>query len=324
MIEELNDYGKRKIPILFIIDFDIKNPIIIPLDKVNKKEILYNINGKKNYNNKKNKIKKNIVFKKYPVKLRTYKKAFKKVKKELYKGNSFLLNLTFPTRIRTNLTFKEIFYNSIAKYKLLYKDLFIVFSPEQFVTIMDNKISSFPMKGTINASIPGAKEKILADEKEFAEHITIVDLIRNDLGIISKEVIVDNFRYIDEVFALEQNLLQVSSKITGILDKYWNNRLGDIIYSLLPAGSVTGAPKKKTVEIIKNAENYDRGYYTGIFGYFDGEILDSSVMIRFMEKKDDKFFFKSGGGITIYSKLKYEYKELKDKVYVPFNRDNKD
>ena len=129
-------------------------------------------------------------------------------------------------------------------------------------------------------------------------------------------------RYIDEIITLEQNLLQVSSKITGILDNDWNNKLGDIIYSLLPAGSVTGAPKKKTVEIIKNVENYERGYYTGIFGYYDGEMLDSAVMIRFMEKKDDKIIFKSGGGITIYSKLKYEYNELKDKVYVPFNRNN--
>ena len=322
MIEELNNYGKRKTPVLFIIDFDIKNPVIIPLDKVNDKEILFNINGKKNYNNIKISINKNIIFKKYPIKLNIYKKAFKKVKKELFNGNSFLLNLTFPSKIKTNLTFKEIFFNSIAKYKLLYKDLFVVFSPEQFVTIINNKISSFPMKGTINANTPNAQEKILADEKEFAEHITIVDLIRNDLGIISNEVIVENFRYIDEIVTLKQNLLQVSSKITGILDKNWNNKLGDIIYSLLPAGSVTGAPKKKTVEIIKSVEKYDRGYYTGIFGYFDGQVLDSAVMIRFMEKKDNKIFFKSGGGITIYSKLKYEYNELKDKVYVPFNRNN--
>ncbi len=322
MIEKLNYYGKNKIPILFIIDFDIKNPIIIPLDKVDKEEIIYNINGVKNYNYNNN-FNKDIYFRKYPITLNNYKKAFIKVKKELVKGNSFLLNLTFPTRIETNLTFKEIFFESIAKYKLLFKDDFVVFSPEQFVVIKNNKISSFPMKGTIDASIPNAKDIILKDEKEFAEHITIVDLIRNDLGIISKEVIVENFRYIDEIITYDKNLLQVSSKITGILDDDWHNKLGEIIYSLLPAGSVTGAPKKKTVEIIKNVENYERGYYTGIFGYYDGIMLDSGVSIRFMENINGEIYFKSGGGITIYSNLIYEYNELKDKVYVPFYRNNK-
>lgn len=321
MIEQLNYYGKNRIPVLFIIDFDIKNPIIIPLDKINKEEIIYNINGIKNYNYDNN-FNRDIYFKKFPVSLGKYKKAFKKVKKELINGNSFLLNLTFPTRIETNLTFKEIFYNSIAKYKLLYKNDFVVFSPEQFVIIKDNKISSFPMKGTIDAGIRNAREIILKDEKEFAEHITIVDLIRNDLGIISKNVIVENFRYIDEVITYDKNLLQVSSKITGILDKDWNDKLGNIIYSLLPAGSVTGAPKKKTVEIIKSVEKYERGYYTGIFGCFDGFMLDSGVIIRFMENINGELFFKSGGGITIYSELKYEFNELKDKVYVPFNRNN--
>ncbi len=139
MIEKLNYYGKNKIPILFIIDFDIKNPIIIPLDKVDKEEIIYNINGVKNYNYNNN-FNKDIYFRKYPITLNNYKKAFIKVKKELVKGNSFLLNLTFPTRIETNLTFKEIFFESIAKYKLLFKDDFVVFSPEQFVVIKNNKV----------------------------------------------------------------------------------------------------------------------------------------------------------------------------------------
>jgi para-aminobenzoate synthetase component 1 len=87
--------------------------------------------------------------------------------------------------------------------------------------------------------------------------------------------------------------------------------------SLLPAGSVTGAPKKKTVEIIKSVENYDRGYYTGVFGYFDGTKVDSGVMIRYVENKDGACIFKSGGGLTIYSDAKKEYDELLEKIYVP-------
>jgi len=87
--------------------------------------------------------------------------------------------------------------------------------------------------------------------------------------------------------------------------------------ALLPAGSVTGAPKKKTVEIIRETENYDRGYYTGICGYFDGSRLDSGVMIRFIEKNENGTIFKSGGGLTVYSDPEREYREMIDKVYVP-------
>jgi para-aminobenzoate synthetase component 1 len=86
---------------------------------------------------------------------------------------------------------------------------------------------------------------------------------------------------------------------------------------MLPAGSVTGAPKLETVRIIKESENYERGWYTGIFGVFDGKSLDSGVMIRFIEKKGNDFYFKSGGGITYMSDPLKEYEELITKVYVP-------
>ena len=179
------------------------------------------------------------------------------------------------------------------------------------------------MKGTIDASIADAENIIINDEKELAEHYTIVDLIRNDLSIISKNVKVDKFRYIDKLNTCDKQLLQVSSQISGELYDDYNSALGDIITSMLPAGSITGAPKKKTVDIIKDAENYDRGFYTGIFGIFDGINLDSCVMIRFIEKTDKGFIYKSGGGITVNSNLNSEYNELIDKVYVPLNRNNK-
>ena len=117
----------------------------------------------------------------------------------------------------------------------------------------------------------------------------------------------------------DKELLQTSSMITGRLEKDSNNRIGSIIASLLPAGSVTGAPKKKTVELIHQAENYERGYYTGIFGYYDGTRLDSGVMIRYMEKTSGSVYYKSGGGITVYSDPEMEYRELLDKIYVPVN-----
>jgi len=129
---------------------------------------------------------------------------------------------------------------------------------------------------------------------------------------------VEQFRYLDIIETNQKRLIQVSSKISGKLDKSYNKFIGEIMFRLLPAGSVTGAPKKKTVEIIQQAENYNRGYYTGVFGIFDGENIDCGVMIRFIEKNDSKFIYKSGGGITMYSDCLSEYNEMIDKIYVPF------
>jgi para-aminobenzoate synthetase component I len=162
-----------------------------------------------------------------------------------------------------------------------------------------------------------AKEKILADKKELAEHVTIVDLIRNDLSQVASQVDVTRFRYVEEVRTGSKNLLQVSSEICGQLDAGYQNHLGDILLKLLPAGSVSGAPKPKTLEIIKDVEGEDRGFYTGVFGYFDGEKLDSGVMIRFIERRAGKYFYRSGGGITTQSVAESEYQEAIDKVYVP-------
>jgi len=89
------------------------------------------------------------------------------------------------------------------------------------------------------------------------------------------------------------------------------------LLKLLPAGSVSGAPKPKTLEIIKEVETEERGYYAGVFGYYNGKELDSGVMIRFIEKKEDKYFYRSGGGITTQSVVELEYQEVIDKVYVP-------
>jgi para-aminobenzoate synthetase component I len=86
---------------------------------------------------------------------------------------------------------------------------------------------------------------------------------------------------------------------------------------LLPAGSISGAPKPKTIEIIKEVEKEKRGYYTGVFGYFDGKNLDSGVVIRYIEQNQDERFYRSGGGITSQSNALDEYNEVIQKIYVP-------
>lgn len=322
MRDKINYYSKKGIPFIFIIDFDGKEYDVTPVSEIDKSEILYNIYGFTNYKFN-GQLEKGIEMKKHPISFSQYKKGYKIVDENFYLGNSFLLNYTCKTKIDINLSLREIYKYSNAKYKLYYKDRFVVFSPETFVKIRNGMISTYPMKGTIDADIPNAEKKLLENRKEFAEHTTIVDLLRNDIGKVSKKVWVEKFRYIDRLETNDKNLLQVSSKICGNLDNNYKEKLGDIICDMLPAGSISGAPKKKTVEIIKEAENYDRGFYTGIFGYFDGKNLDSGVMIRFIEKEGEQFFYKSGGGITVYSNPKLEYEEMIDKIYVPINRNNK-
>ena len=176
---------------------------------------------------------------------------------------------------------------------------------------------SYPMKGTIDASIPSAAQLLMNDPKETAEHATIVDLIRNDLSMVANRVSVSRYRYMDRLQTNRGVIFQTSSEIQGILPENYQEHLGDIIFRLLPAGSITGAPKRKTMQIIQEAETYDRGFYTGVMGYSDGIDLDSAVMIRFVEQEGEKMYFKSGGGITCQSDVESEYNEMKQKVYVP-------
>ena len=314
-IESMNRLGQEKVPFLFMVDFEMMNPVIIRLNEVDPKEILYSIQGFTNAISKTNPG--SIKIEKSPGSLLDYKKKFDKVLAHLEYGDTFLTNLTVATEVELSCSLHDIFYQSEAKYKLLYKNQFLVFSPETFVQIKDGKIYAYPMKGTIDAAIENAKEKILSDKKELAEHVTIVDLIRNDLSQVASHVNVTRFRYIDEVRTWEKNLLQVSSEVCGDLDKDYANYLGSILLKLLPAGSVSGAPKPKTLEIIRAVEEELRGYYTGVFGYFNGKDLDSGVMIRFIENRAGKYFYRSGGGITTQSDVESEYQETIDKVYVP-------
>jgi para-aminobenzoate synthetase component 1 len=317
VFERMNAYGSLSKPFLFGIDFEVANGFFVEPDSAGEAGIYYTINGIGNglpseYENSP------VKLVKYPVERSVYDHAFAIVHHNLVAGNSYLANLTFPTEIELNARLPEIFTRSKARYRLLFQDQFVVFSPEIFVQIADRTIRSFPMKGTIDASLVDAENAILNDPKETAEHNTIVDLIRNDLSMVSSDVKVDRFRYTEKIVTHEKSLLQVSSEISGTLPEDYHANLGNIFRKLLPAGSISGAPKKKTVEIIQQAETYSRGFYTGVFGYFDGSKLDSGVMIRFIKKDNEKLVYCSGGGITVNSNAGTEYYELIDKVYVPF------
>jgi len=311
LIQQMNQLGTSGKPFLFVIDYKAEKGYVIEIEKLDEKFIRFQFQNCKPLTTN------HIDWEVFPVSFNDYKKKFEFVVAQIHKGNSFLTNLTQPTEIKTNFTLVDLFQQGTAKYKLWLNGLFTVLSPETFIHINNGIISSFPMKGTIDADIPNAEEIILNDPKEKAEHATIVDLIRNDLSLVASEVKVKRYRFIDKITTNKQNLLQVSSEISGRLLEGFQKQLGDILFALLPAGSICGAPKPKTLEIIEEAEGYDRGFYTGICGWFDGQNLDSAVMIRFIEESGDKLFFKSGGGITSQSEIEKEYEELIQKVYVP-------
>lgn len=316
-ILQMNEWGKQRKPFLFILSFDQSENILIPEEELASSGIYFQTPIKSFLSPEEVELPESIVFEKECISYSAFSEAFNIAKSHLDFGNTYLINLTKPSQINTNLSFKQIFHYARAPYKLWIKDKLVVFSPEIFVKIADGEISSYPMKGTIDADIPNAQQIILEDEKETAEHHTIVDLIRNDLSMVSKNVRVEKFRYITELKTSHKNLLQVSSEIRGDIKEDFFEQLGHQFFRLLPAGSISGAPKKKTVEVIQEAEKYDRGFYTGVFGYFDGECLDSAVMIRYLEQQGEQVVFKSGGGITTFSQCEKEYEELKDKVYLP-------
>lgn len=314
-MEKMNALASRGTPFLFIIDYEGRQPLIYPLDQL-PDSVAFTLPGLNSdpppaYPGK-------LQWEIEPVGLETYRRRFSLVMEEIIHGNTFLLNLTQPTRVRTNLSLRDIYRHSRARYKLLVDEQFVVFSPETFVRISGDQISTYPMKGTADASLPDAEENILRDEKETAEHYTIVDLMRNDLSRIARDVEVSRFRYIDRIQTRHKDMLQVSSEIRGRLYPNYRERLGDLLFSLLPAGSISGAPKAKTLEIISASEGYRRGYYTGVFGVFDGQHLDSAVMIRYLDMTEEGLVYKSGGGITHRSTAEKEYQELIDKVYVSF------
>lgn len=316
-IEQANAWGKSRTPFFFLIDFEQQNPVICAFAQAAASSIYFDIQGEKNASLSVAKNTALFQLNPQPLPFAIYKKGFELVQTALQKGNSYLLNLTYSTPISINYNLAQIYQSCQAKYKLLYDNKFVCFSPESFVQIRQNQILTYPMKGTIRANITNAEQLLLNSEKEQCEHYTIVDLMRNDLAMVAQNIQVRRFRYVEKVGNDEKAVLQTSSEIVGDLTENWQENIGTMLIKLLPAGSISGAPKEKTVETIQQAEGQPRGYYTGIFGIFTGDSLDSAVAIRFIEQQGAQFYFRSGGGITRHSVLEDEYLELQQKIYVP-------
>ena len=366
IIDKINRLASQDEPFLFVINYQGDKAFIRLLSDINPEECLFDFEGRGNwrenhseemgdfkriYEENSREIPKEISEKKkfrgtpldspiswqiIPPLYNNYERSFGIVKSNIMAGNSYLTNLTCRVPVSCNLSLEDIFHRAKGKYKLLLRrkrnlNPFVCFSPETFVRIKGGRIYSYPMKGTLDASLPDAEKQLMEDRKEAAEHATIVDLIRNDLSRVAENVRVDKYRYIDVLHTNKGDILQTSSEISGRLPEDYPHHLGEILDVQLPAGSITGAPKDKTMQIIQEAEGYDRGFYTGIMGIYDQGELNSAVMIRFVEEeaspsKTEKgknsevsreLYFKAGGGITSKSDCRKEYEEVIQKIYLP-------
>jgi para-aminobenzoate synthetase component 1 len=313
--EQLNRWGATRQPFLLLADFEGQAMRAWPLKDLDPRELQFAFPSAGNALPQSTEAPPPLIWEPQFPKAPDYARAYARVQSGLQRGDSFLVNLTAPTPVRTNWDTLTVFQQTSARYRLWWRDQFVCFSPEPFVQINGHTISSYPMKGTLAAHLPG--QLLLDNEKERAEHATIVDLIRNDLSQVASRVRVAHFRYLEQLDTHRGALWQTSSRIQGQLSASYHHELGDLLLRLLPAGSISGAPKPATVRIIQEAEGQARGYYTGIAALWDGYQLDSCVLIRFLENSPDGLRYWSGGGITAYSQVEEEYRELKEKVYLP-------
>ena len=238
------------------------------------------------------------------------------MKQNLLAGNSYLTNLTCRVPVTTNLTLEEIFLHSEALYKLWLKDRFVCFSPEIFVRIEKGKIKSFPMKGTIDATLPDAEQLLMQDTKEAAEHATIVDLIRNDLSMVSEHVEVTSYRYIDR---LQTNKAHPPDQLRDMRHPARRLHRTPGRHHLPPASCRLHHRRPQA----QNRRNHRPGRRLppGLLHRHHGALCRRTAgqrcMIRFIEQENGQLHFKAGGGITAKSRWESEYNEVIQKIYVP-------
>jgi para-aminobenzoate synthetase component 1 len=314
---KMNELGSRLEPFVFAVDYNMQRCLFFenPLDCT---EIRW---ATEEANNGTTDLSEDDTLPRLEIKRRLsfdeYAHKFDIIQRGLTHGDSFLANLTVGVEVECNCSFEDVYNKCDARYKLLIPNEFVCFSPERFIRVLDNRIYTYPMKGTIDATVANAEGLLMNSYKEKCEHNTIVDLLRNDLSMVSEDVSVNRYRYIDRIKTQSGEILQTSSEIVGNLADNWHNQIGDIIFKLLPAGSICGAPKPATLKLIAEAEQLPRGWYTGVWGYYDGKTLDTAVMIRCLAERDGKTYFHSGGGITINSSVEDEYDEVLQKIYLP-------
>lgn len=317
VIEGMNRYGREHRPFIFALDYEKSEGYLLADPLTSETDLLFDFHGTTNAPAPD--CSRSLQWQIQPESLEVYARRFAIVRKGLMDGRTRLTNLTVRTPMVIGGSLEEIFHSTAAKYRMCVPGRWVCFSPETFVTIdKDGRISSEPMKGTIDASTPNVEMAILNDYKETREHVTMVEMMVDELSAVADEVRCERFRFFTRIAHHTGDILQVSSEIAGRLKPNFRENLGDLFDALTPAASICGTPKQSTLQLIRDAEQRPRGYYTGVMGYFDGESVDSGVLIRFIEQDENgAFTYRSGGGVTIDSTVEKEYHEVIQKVYLP-------
>lgn len=255
--------------------------------------------------------------------LPSYAKQFNAVKDYLKQGDCYQVNISKKYEVKV----KGDSWNFYKKFRKINQSPFMAYlsfdqfellsgSPERFLKSTDGFVSTRPIKGTkARGSNQHEDSKALNllkhSSKDKSENLMIVDLLRNDLGVncLSGSV------KVDELFTIESypNVHHLVSSVSGILKNESN--IFKLFDKAFPGGSITGAPKKRAMEIIDELEEHARDFYCGSVAYFSfNDRLDSNISIRSIIRKNDALHFYSGGGLTIESNLDDEYAEIEDKV----------
>ncbi|MGC9198676.1 MAG: aminodeoxychorismate synthase component I [Acidobacteriaceae bacterium] len=245
-----------------------------------------------------------------------------KIKEYIAAGDTYQVNFTDIVEFDVTLPPSRLYDSLLSRQSVAYagylhlpEHSILSFSPELFFRIEDGRITTRPMKGTMargldEAEDRGAALRLQGDEKNRSEHVMIVDLLRNDLGRISEPGSVR----VEKLFSVEryETLLQMTSTISATLRR--GVSFYEVFRSLFPCGSITGAPKVRTMQIIRQLEPYPRGVYTGAIGYIaPNRNASFSVAIRTLVLGHQEGRMQAqmgvGGGIVADSVPEEEYRE---------------
>lgn len=252
-----------------------------------------------------------------------YCKSFKRIKHYLLEGDSYQVNLAqrFSAACQGNPWFayqrlRDINPAPFAAYLNLPGVKVLSSSPERFLKVTQREIETKPIKGTRprNQNLHADQQlinELLNSKKDRAENVMIVDLLRND---ISKNCVTGSVK-VPKLFDVESfaTVHHLVSTVSGTLSK--GQHALDLLRNCFPGGSITGAPKIRSMEIIEELEPNRRGIYCGAIGYigFDGN-MDTNIAIRTLIHSDDTIRFWAGGGIVNDSEMEAEYQESYDKA----------
>ena len=247
-----------------------------------------------------------------------YSAAFNRIQRYIRDGDCYQVNLAqrFSVAVTGDSwsVHRQLRKSNPAPYACFFRleqGCILSSSPERFISVSNDQVETKPIKGTIRRSVYAYEDKALAEqllesEKDRAENLMIVDLLRNDIG---KNCEIGSVM-VPRLFALESfaTVHHLVSTVTGRLAR--SKHALDLLRGAFPGGSITGAPKLRAMQIIEELEAYRRTVYCGAIGYigFDGN-MDTNIAIRTLVHKDDRIYFWAGGGIVADSVSESEYRE---------------